>query len=35
MVKANFYFVHAMKACGGVEVYLHCFLSSVLGGSEW
>lgn len=27
--------VHAKKACGGVEVGLHPFLTSVLGGVEW
>jgi hypothetical protein len=24
-----------MKMCGGVEVYLHVFLASSLGGIEW
>jgi len=26
---------HAMNKCGGLEVYLHAFLSSALDGSEW
>jgi hypothetical protein len=24
-----------MKACGGVDVYIHVFLTSVLVGDEW
>jgi hypothetical protein len=27
--------VSAMKACGGLEVYLHVFLSLVVEGVEW
>jgi hypothetical protein len=33
--KCNGVFVHAVKACGGVEVYLHSFLKSVLTVGEW
>jgi hypothetical protein len=24
-----------MKACGGVDVYIHIFLTSALAGGEW
>jgi hypothetical protein len=26
---------HTMKACGGLEIYLHTFLISVLGAGGW
>jgi hypothetical protein len=31
-VKTELTHAHAMKACGGVEVQLHSFLTSVLDG---
>ena len=33
--KVKFPLLHATKAHGGEEVYLHTFLTSALDGSEW
>jgi hypothetical protein len=29
------FLVRALRALGGVEIYLHPFLTSALGGDEW
>jgi hypothetical protein len=34
-VKEKFVPMHAMKACGGVEILRHSFLTLVLVGGEW
>jgi hypothetical protein len=34
-VKGKVFHINAMKASGGVEVYLHSLLTSTLGGDGW